>query len=48
MRRGSYRGIATEADVHSGKLDREQYKKLTETVLAAYPNLELIAVKSSF
>lgn len=37
-------GIAAESDVHSGKLDRDQYKKLTETVLAAYPNLELIAV----
>lgn len=36
--------IAAEADVHSGKLDHGQYKKLTETVLATYPNLELIAV----
>ena len=38
-------GIEAEADVHAGKLlDREQYRKLTETVLAGYPNLELIAI----
>jgi 2-dehydro-3-deoxygluconokinase len=37
-------GLTADADVHSGKLDREQYRKLTETVLAAYPGLELIAI----
>ena len=37
-------GIQTEADVHSGKLDTEQYRKLTDTVLAQYPNLESIAI----
>ena len=37
-------GIKSEADVHSGKLDQDAYKKLTETVLKAYPNLKLIAV----
>lgn len=37
-------GIQAESDVHSGKLDREQYRKLTDTVLAKYPNLEVIAI----
>ena len=37
-------GIQTEADVHSGKLDSEQYRKLTDTVLSKYPNLETIAI----
>lgn len=37
-------GIATEADVHSGKLDREAYRRLTETVLESYPDLEMIAI----
>ncbi len=37
-------GIHAEADVHSGKLDSEQYRKLTDTVLAAYPNLKMLAV----
>jgi len=37
-------GIQTEADVHSGKLDTEQYRKLTDTVLTQYPNLETIAI----
>lgn len=37
-------GIAAEADVHSGKLDREAYRRLTETVLESYPDLEMIAI----
>lgn len=37
-------GIHVDVDVHSGKLEREQYKKLTDTVLEAYPNLKAIAV----
>ena len=37
-------GIAAEADVHSGKLDTDQYRKLSETVLAAYPNLQVIGI----
>jgi 2-dehydro-3-deoxygluconokinase len=37
-------GIETTADVHSGKLELDSYKKLTEDVLAAYPKLKLIAV----
>ena len=30
-------GIQVDVDVHSGKLDHEQYEKLTDKVLAAYP-----------
>ncbi|MDX1980803.1 MAG: sugar kinase [Bryobacteraceae bacterium] len=37
-------GIEAGVDVHSGKLEREQYKALTDKVLAAYPNLKAIAV----
>ena len=37
-------GLKMDADVHSGKLDRDQYRKLTENVLAAYPSLDLIAI----
>ncbi len=37
-------GIASAADVHSGKLDREAYRALAETVLAAYPNLKMLAI----
>ncbi len=37
-------GIKADVDVHSGKLDRAQYEKLTEKVLAAYPNLQAIAI----
>ena len=33
-------GIAAEVDVHSGKLDRAQYEKLTAKVLAEYPEPE--------
>jgi 2-dehydro-3-deoxygluconokinase len=37
-------GLQAEVDVHSGKLDRAQYEKLTQTVLTAYPNLHAVAV----
>src|ERR1700675_88274 len=37
-------GIEAEVDVHSGKLDRAQYEKLTAKVLAQYPNLKAIAI----
>ncbi len=37
-------GIKSEADVHSGELQHEAYKQLTDRVLALYPNLKLIAV----
>jgi 2-dehydro-3-deoxygluconokinase len=37
-------GIEAEVDVHSGKLDRSQYEKLTARALAEYPNLEAIAI----
>ncbi len=37
-------GIESGADVHSGKLEHDQYRKLTDMVLKAYPNLKAIAV----
>jgi 2-dehydro-3-deoxygluconokinase len=37
-------GIKSAADVHSGELQHEVYKQLTDQVLSAYPNLKLIAV----
>ena len=37
-------GIQAEVDVHSGSLDRAQYQKLTDKVLAEYPNLRAIAI----
>lgn len=37
-------GLKLDVDVHSGALDRDQYRKLTDMVLAKYPNLEAIAV----
>ena len=37
-------GIQADVDVHSGKLEREQYQKLTDKVLIAYPQLKMIAV----
>jgi 2-dehydro-3-deoxygluconokinase len=37
-------GIEAGADVHSGKLEHEQYYKLTDKVLSAFPNLKKIAV----
>ncbi len=37
-------GIHVDVDVQSGQLETEQYRALTEKVLAAYPNLKAIAV----
>ena len=37
-------GIQADVDVHAGKLDRDVYQKLTDKVLAAYPNMQAIAV----
>ncbi|HEY2015913.1 MAG TPA: sugar kinase [Bryobacteraceae bacterium] len=37
-------GIQVDVDVHSGKLDRSQYEKLADKVLAAYPRLQAIAI----
>lgn len=37
-------GIHAEADVHGGTLDPEQYRRLAEAVLEAYPNLEVLAI----
>lgn len=37
-------GIHVDVDVHSGKLEPEQYRALTGKVLEAYPNLKALAV----
>jgi 2-dehydro-3-deoxygluconokinase len=37
-------GIQADVDVHSGKLDRAQYEKLTAKVLDACPNLKAVAI----
>lgn len=37
-------GIASQADVQSGQLDRRQYENLAGRVLGAYPNLRAIAI----
>ncbi len=37
-------GIQAEVDVHSGRLDRGQYEKLTAKVLSEYANLKGIAI----
>ncbi len=37
-------GIQADVDVHSGKLDRAQYEKLTARVLSEYPKLAAIAI----
>ncbi|HXA07178.1 MAG TPA: sugar kinase [Bryobacteraceae bacterium] len=37
-------GIQTDVDVHSGKLDREQYRGLAEKVLNQFPSLKMIAI----
>jgi len=37
-------GIETSADVHSGKLEPEQYRTLSEKVLSAFPNLRMLAI----
>jgi 2-dehydro-3-deoxygluconokinase len=36
--------VHVDIDVESGTLEREKYKELCERVLAAYPNLQLLAV----
>ena len=37
-------GIKIDVDVHSGELDRQQYKGLTEKVMTQYPNVKTIAI----
>jgi 2-dehydro-3-deoxygluconokinase len=37
-------GIAANADVHSGELQHDVYRDLAERVLAAYPNVNTIAI----
>lgn len=37
-------GLQVDVDVESGKLEIEQYRKLTELVLSEYPNLKMIAI----
>ena len=37
-------GIQAQADVHSGQLDRSQYRCLTSEVLSEYSNLKAIAI----
>jgi 2-dehydro-3-deoxygluconokinase len=37
-------GIQVDVDVHSGQLEREQYKKLAETVLERFSNLKVMAI----
>jgi len=37
-------GITADVDVESGALDREKYRVLGNKVLAAFPNMKLIAI----
>jgi 2-dehydro-3-deoxygluconokinase len=37
-------GIKSESDVHSGKLDAGEYRKLAEKVTAEFPNLKALAI----
>jgi 2-dehydro-3-deoxygluconokinase len=37
-------GVKVDVDVHSGELDRNEYRKLTEKVLGEFPNLKKIAI----
>src|SRR5258708_8580993 len=37
-------GVQADVDVHSGKLDRAQYRGLAENVLREFPNLMMIAI----
>jgi 2-dehydro-3-deoxygluconokinase len=37
-------GIDTKADVHSGELDRNEYRTLTEKVICEFPNLKMLAI----
>jgi 2-dehydro-3-deoxygluconokinase len=43
-------GIDAKVDVHSGKLNHDAYKDLTDRVLAAYPNVKsvLVTLRESF
>lgn len=43
-------GIEAKIDVHSGKLNHDAYKNLTDRVLAAYPNVNsvLVTLRESF
>ncbi len=37
-------GIPAEVDVHAGKLEVSQYRRLTERVMSEFPNLKLISI----
>ena len=37
-------GITIDVHVEGGELDRDKYKELTDKVLAAYPNMKMIAI----
>ena len=37
-------GIQADVDVHSGQLDQQQYRRLSEKVLGEFPNLKAIAI----
>jgi 2-dehydro-3-deoxygluconokinase len=37
-------GIGLDVDVNAGQLETEQYRALAEKVLAAYPNLKMLAI----
>ncbi len=37
-------GIALDIDVEKGELDREQYHRLTEKILKAFPQMKIIAI----
>ena len=37
-------GVQAEVDVHSGTLDVSQYDKLTQKVMAEFPNLKMMAI----
>lgn len=37
-------GITVDVEVESGKLDRNKYKELSQKVLEAYPNMQMIAI----
>jgi 2-dehydro-3-deoxygluconokinase len=43
-------GIESKIDVHSGKLNRDAYKNLTDRVLEAFPNVKavLVTLRESF
>lgn len=37
-------GVSIDVDVESGELDVDQYKKLSDKVMAAFPNLKVLAI----